>query len=203
MKTWMIVVAGVAGTVLAFSFAGDALPGVILIGGAVAAIAAMVARSIKADPQRGWPTLAFFATVAFMLTGFLTMAGGVQAALLGWLLPVGALFSLGLAIYSAVKWARLGRTASGSGSGGRKFDTLAQAHELSRTAELDRRRSEARGEMLRAQEGEIQAQQKIRELEAANAALRQKVEALERDLDEAINDPVFDQASHPLYKHAT
>lgn len=203
MKTWMIVVAGVAGTVLALSFAGDALPGVILIGGAVAAIAAMVARSIKSDPQRGWPTLAAFAGTGFLLTGFFTMAGGVQAVRLGWLLPIGSLFFLGLAIFCAVKWARLGRAATDSGSGGRKFDSLAEAHELSRAAELDRRRSEARGEMLRAQEGEIQAQQKVRELEAANAALRQKVEALERDLDEAINDPVFDQASHPLYKHAT
>lgn len=179
------------------------MPGAMLILGAVAAIVAMVSRSIKADPQRGWPTLAAFAGVGFLLTGFLTMAGGVQAARLGWLLPVGALFSLGLAIYSAVKWARLGQASASSGGGGRKFDTLAQAHELSRTAELDRRRSEARGKMLKAQEGEIQAQQKIRELEAANAALRQKVEALERDLDEAINDPVFDQSTHPLYKHAT
>lgn len=203
----MKALAAVVGSVLGFGVLLYALreymPGAMLILGALAAIVAMVARSIKADPQRGWPTLAAFAGAGFLLTGFLTMAGGVQAARLGWLLPVGALFSLGLAVYSAVKWARLGRPASGSGSGGSKFDTLAQAHELSRTAELDRRRSEARGKMLQAQEGEIQAQQKIRELEAANAALRQKVEALERDLDEAINDPVFDQTSHPLYKHAT
>ncbi|MCD9125992.1 bZIP transcription factor [Luteimonas fraxinea] len=202
MKALTAVVVSVLGIGVLLYALRDYMPGAMLILGALAAVVAMVARSIKAAPQRGWPTLAAFAGADFLLTGFLTMAGGVQAARLGWLLPVGALFSLGLAIYSAVKWARLGQ-ASASLGGGRGFDTLAQAHELSRAADLDRRRSKARGEMLRAQDGEIQAQQKIRELEAANAALRQKVEALERGLDEAINDPVFDQTSHPLYKHAT
>ncbi len=202
MKTLGAVVVSVLGFGVLLYALREYMPGAMLILGAVAAIVAMVARSIKADPQRGWPTLAAFAGAGFLLTAFLTMAGGVQAARLGWLLPVGALFSLGLSIYSAVKWARLGRTASGSGSGGRKFDTLAQAHEMSRTAELDRRRSEARGKMLQAQEEAHQAQQKVRELEAANSTLRQKVAALENDLDAAVNDPCFDQASHPLYKHA-
>lgn len=203
MKTLGAVVVSVLGFGVLLYALREYMPGAMLILGAVAAIVAMVARSIKADPQRGWPTLAAFAGAGFLLTGFLTMAGGVQAVRLGWLLPVGAIFSLGLAIYSAVKWARLGRTASGSGSGGRNFDTLAQAHELSRTAELDRRRSEARGKMLEAQEEAHQAQQKIGELERTNAALRQRISALENDLDAAVNDPCFDQSTHPLYKHAT
>lgn len=203
MKALGAVVVSVLGFGVLLYALREYMPGAMLILGAVAAIVAMVARSIKADPQRGWPTLAAFAGAGFLLTGFLTMAGGVQAARLGWLLPVGAIFSLGLAIYSSVKWARLGQTASGSGSGGRRFDTLAQAHELSRTAELDRRRSEARGKMLQAQEEAHQARLKVDELERANAALRQRISALENDLDAAVNDPCFEQASHPLYKHAT
>lgn len=196
MKALTAVVVSVLGFGVLFYALRDYMPGALLIMGAAGFVVAYVARSVNADPQRGWPTLAVFATVGFMLTGFSAMVGA------GWPLALGALFFLGLAIFCAVKWARLGKTTTNSVTGGKRFNAIAEAHEQSRAADLDRRRSDARGKMLEAQEQARQAQLKVGELERSNAALRQRIAALENDLDAAVNDPLFDQTTHRFYKPA-
>lgn len=200
MRTLLTVGISIALAITLLFALRDYMPGALLILGGAAFVAVYVARSVSEDPRHGWPRLAFFSAAGFVLTSFFTVVGGVQAWRVGWLLPVGAVFFLGLAIYSVVAWARLGRTTT-SASGGQRFDSVAAAHDQSRAAELDRRRSDARAELNQARLETVQTDQRIRDLEAVNAALSRKVASLERDLDAAVNDPCFDQASHPLYKH--
>lgn len=195
MKTLLALGISIAVAIALMFALREYMPGALLIVGGAVFVIAYVAKSINADPQRGWPTLAVFATVGFMLAGFYAVVGAP------WLVAIAAAFFLGLAIFSAVKWARLGKTANDSGGGGRKFDGVAEAHELSRSADIERRRRNAQAELNQTRLDAVQTDQKIRDLEAANAALSRKVAALERDLDAAVNDPCFDQASHPLYKH--
>jgi len=200
MKTLVAVAVSVVGVLSLLYALRNYMPGAMLILGALAVVAAMIARSVNADPKRGWPTLAFFTAVGFVLTAFFTVVGAVEATRLGWLVPLASILFLALAIFSVVKWTRLGTASYTSGSGAR-FDSVAQAADQSRAADIERRRAETRKNLLAAQNELLAADQKIRDLQAENTALRSRIATLESDLDAAVNDPLFDQASHPLYKH--
>lgn len=190
MKTLATIAISILGFGLLLYALREYMPGALLILGGAAFVVAYIAKSVMEDPKAGWPRLAAFSTIGFLLTAFLSVAGSDQSAKFYWFLPLAAIFFFSLAIFCAVKWARLGRSSSGSGGGPRKFDAAAQASELSRAAELDRRRSEARGKMLHAQEEARQAQLKVSELEAANATLRQKLSRMENE--RIIPDPAAD-----------